>query len=288
MSRFITNIHSLRRIATLLMGLWLFCACQQEKKLSIRTEFFEDCAEFMLSDDPDLFDCFDYVLCLEYPTSIVSAKGVSHEQLCQSIQRDLLEQIFGEENTQSAYDGLLPDSPHLQESEDNFVSLAKNLSWNRNLKIKEEYEKRFGIRTHGGEKDIVPEDLTHMYEIHAFLSYNYKEVVSYHIHWKENQYGQKEEYERGYNYGLNGQLLYEKDLFKEDWMDEVPHLLTTEFEQFPLTASIQLHETPIKPNGNFKLSPKGIIYMFDKGEIADAKYGILRITIPWDKINFLK
>ena len=261
-------------------------SCAQEKELTIRTSFYENCNEFLLSDDPDLLDMLDYVLTLEYPVSIVSSDGNNYPELCEQIQRDMLERIFGKEATDAAYKGKLAKDPMVREPEDAFVSRSKNLILDRNERIKKEYLQQFGLRDKNGETFKSLGHKVYLHEVVCFLAYHYKDIISYHIHWNINQYGKAHSYERGYNYALDGQLISEKEFFTEEGITEIlPQLLTEEFERYPMTAKIPHFQAQITPNGNFKLSPKGIIYMYDAGEIADAQHGILRITLPWDKVE---
>jgi hypothetical protein len=188
--------------------------------------------------------------------------------------------------TEAAYNGKLAKDPMVREHEDAFVSRSKNLVLDRNEKIKKEYLQLFGLRDKNSKTFKSLGHKVYLHEVVCFLAYHYKDIISYHIHWNINQYGKAHSYERGYNYALDGQLISENDFFTEEGITEIlPQLLTEEFERYPMTAKIPHFQAQITPNGNFKLSPKGIIYMYDAGEIADAQHGILRITLPWDKVE---
>ena len=55
-----------RRLIICIFCLLGMLSCAQEKELTIRTSFYENSKEFLLSDDPDLLDMLDYVLTMEY------------------------------------------------------------------------------------------------------------------------------------------------------------------------------------------------------------------------------
>ena len=41
----------------------------------------------------------------------------------------------------------------------------------------------------------------------------------------------------------------------------------------------------IEPNGNFFVDPEGITYIYGRYEIGPYASGLVRVTIPWEKLQ---
>ena len=268
---------------TLIGGLaLLFClltACSQERTVRIPTRFIELANEELLSPNPDLLDRYNWAIVLEYPDSIIDNKNISYPALCDTLKENVLREIFGKETVLKARNGELPPSKRLRNDDNAFVREVKILADHFNARLQSNYP---------AARDTLRGDLFYEVDVNGYLAGTWKDYVSYHIHLREDEFGQVHAWERGYNYALDGRRIYEADLFqKKGWESELSGLLTETFHQNFKTRDIPLHTAPVRPNGNFKFAPGGIIWMYDAGEIAEARYGILRITLPWNTLQNL-
>lgn len=106
-----------------------------------------------------------------------------------------------------------------------------------------------------------------------------------------------------YNFDLKtGDLISEKDLFKENYISELAELIkkriveeSKEVKDSKETEPIlSLEDTDfwtdsIKPNGNFYITDEGINYVFNPYEIAPYYMGETEVTLPYARLkNILK
>ena len=268
--------------STLIGGLTLLflllTSCSQERSVRIPTRFIELCNEELLSPNPDLFDRYNWSIIIEYPDSIIDNENTCYPALCDTLKENVLREIFGKEAVLKARKGELPLSKRLRNNDNAFVREVKILADYFNARLQSNYP---------AARDTLHGDLFYEVDVNGYMASTWKDYVSYHIYLREDEFGQVQAWERGYNYALDGHRIYEADLFKEGWESALSKLLTDTFQQNFKTRDIPLLTTPVRPNGNFKFAPGGIIWMFDAGEIAEGRYGILRITLPWSKLSDL-
>lgn len=102
-----------------------------------------------------------------------------------------------------------------------------------------------------------------------------------------------------YNYDLRtGDLLTEKDIFREDALDSLALLmrkevirLSAEKEEMPTIDSFEdtvYNPEAIRPNGNFYINDEAICYVFNPYEIAPLAYAFeTEIVLPYPLIRSL-
>ena len=259
----------------------LFClltSCAEERSVRIRTSFIEIGNEELLSPDPNLLDRYNWSIVFEYPDSIIDNKQVSYPALCDTIKENALRVAFGPEAVRKARSGEIPPSARSREGDNPFVHDVKVLADYFNGQLQRNYP---------AARDTLRGDLFYEVDVNGFLAGTWKDYVSYHLYMHEDEFGQVHEWERGYNYALDGHRIYEADLFEAGWEPTLSALLTEEFQQDFTTRDIPLLVTRVEANGNFKFSPTGIIWMYDAGVLAEARYGILRVTLPWSALQDL-
>ena len=258
-----------------LVAIWcLLTACSQERSVRIRTSFIEISNDELLSPDPNRLDRYCWAFTIEYPDSIIDNEGICHFALCDTLKSNVLRVIFGQAGDRDS----------------SFTGEAIRCIDRFNAERRPRY---------GAARDTLRGDLLYEVDVNGFVAGTWRDYVSYHIYLSEDEFGQVREWERGYNYALDGHRIHEADLFrKEGWESELSALLTDEFHKNFKTRDIPLppsrkqddaarSASPVRPNGNFKFAHGGIIWMYDAGEIAEARYGILRITLPWSKLSDL-
>ncbi|MBQ7518235.1 MAG: DUF3298 domain-containing protein [Bacteroidales bacterium] len=276
-------------VFSLLLLVGLLTACAEERSVRIRTSFIELANEELLSSDPNRLDRYNWSIVFEYPDSILDNKNVCYPTLCDTLKENALRVIFGSEAVRRARSGELPPSERLREGDNAFVRDVKVLADEFNGRFKSHYP---------AARDTLRGDLFYEVDVNGYVASTWQDCVSYHLYMHEDEFGQVHEWERGYNYTLDGRRIYEADLFKAGWEASLSELLTEEFRKdfttrdIPLLPSRKQDEaarsaSPVRPNGNFKFAPGGIIWMYDAGEIAEARYGILRITLPWAELQDL-
>lgn len=93
--------------------------------------------------------------------------------------------------------------------------------------------------------------------------------------------------EHGFTFRLSdGKRISEADLFKNGYKQELSKLLT---EMLPKSVSKDVFDMlfikAIEPNGNFYIEPEGLTYIYGRYEIGPYVSGLVRVTIPWDKLQ---
>lgn len=97
--------------------------------------------------------------------------------------------------------------------------------------------------------------------------------------------------ELGLTFSLStGKQITESDLFVREYKQSLTQLLT---EQLPKAVNKDIYDMlfikAIEPNGNFYIDNEGITYIYGRYEIGPYVSGIVRVTLPWNKlINILK
>ena len=270
----------LRAFSLLVLAYVLLTSCAEERSVRIRTSFIELANEELLSSDPNRLDRYNWAIVFEYPDSIIDNKNICYPALCDTLKENALREVFGADAVRRARSGELPPSKRLREGDNMFVHDVKVLADYFNGRLKSHYP---------AARDTLRGDLFYEVDVNGYLASTWKDCVSYHLYRHEDEFGQVHEWERGYNYTLDGRRIYEADLFKAGWETALSELLTDKFRRDFTTRDIPLLLSPVRANGNFKFAPGGIIWMYDAGEIAEARYGILRVTLPWASLtNLLK
>lgn len=262
-----------KRLGALLLCLTVL-ACAQQEEVLIRSSFVELSDEELLSDDPDRLDVYAWSLTLEYPDSICDTKGRMYPLLRDTLRRAALASLFGREDGDAAYAGTLPPAASERAGEDPFVTQAKRLMDKHNKMVRQSYP---------AARDTLRGDLRYECFYTGYIAGVRKNYVTYHLYVNESVFGRRTRYERGLCYDLSGNRAGEQDLFLPGWEELLPPLLSLQFRRHFKTSDIPFRE-PVRPNGNFKFSPEGIIWMYDAGEIAAEEYGLLRITLSWSEL----
>lgn len=285
-----TRARLLRALFLFLTACVLLTACAEERSVRIRTSFIEIGNEELLSPDPNRLDRYNWSIVFEYPDSIIDNQNISYPALCDTLKENALREIFGKEAVLKARNGELPPSKRLRSDDNTFV---------REVKILADYFNELLKSNYPAARDTLRGDLFYEVDVNGYMAGTWKDYVSYQLYLREDEFGQAHEWERGYNYALDGHRVFEADLFrKKDWESALSQLLTETFQQHFKTRDIPLlpsrkqddaarSASPVRPNGNFKFAPGGVIWMYDAGEIAEARYGILRITLSWSALSDL-
>lgn len=93
--------------------------------------------------------------------------------------------------------------------------------------------------------------------------------------------------ETGLTFSLSsGERLYEKDIFTNDYKQELSRILT---KLLPEAVSADNYEMlfikELEPNENFYIDPEGVTYIYGRYEIGPYVSGIVRITASWDELK---
>ncbi len=83
-----------------------------------------------------------------------------------------------------------------------------------------------------------------------------------------------------------GELLYEEDIFKDGFEEEMAKALTAHLKDSFENADDyeMLFVKEIAPNGNFYITDKGVTYLYGRYEIGPYVIGLTRVTVPWAEI----
>ncbi|MBP5397625.1 MAG: DUF3298 domain-containing protein [Bacteroidales bacterium] len=277
-----------RRLArTILIGcaLLMLFACSAPTPMCVRTSIYEYSEEVLLNENPSFLDTYQYSLSLEYPDSIITSDGVQRQALCETVRRELLEAIFGTEDVHAALSGEWNDlirsgknapGADVRSGDDDFVRCAKILQEKRLREARSKWQQA---------RDTLTGDIRFLSVRVCYISGTHNDILSCHYYIKEDEFGSRQTcYERGINYAPDGRHLFEADLFKEGWEESLTELLSESFSSGFKTRDLTPFG-PVRPNGNFKFNSGGIIWMYDAGEIAPAKDGILRVSLPWSSLQ---
>lgn len=87
----------------------------------------------------------------------------------------------------------------------------------------------------------------------------------------------------------DGSLIGETEFFQAGYEERLSSLLSMHLPQsLPQPSDTALLFTrDIRPNGNFRVSEKGVTYIYNQYEIGPYSMGLIEITIPWDELNDL-
>ena len=164
----------------------------------------------------------------------------------------------------------------VRSGDDDFVRCAKILQEKRLREARSKWQQA---------RDTLTGDIRFLSVRVCYISGTHNDILSCHYYIKEDEFGSRQTcYERGINYAPDGRHLFEADLFKEGWEESLTELLSESFSSGFKTRDLTPFG-PVRPNGNFKFNSGGIIWMYDAGEIAPAKDGILRVSLPWSSLQ---
>lgn len=199
---------------------------------------------------------------LEWPV-----KGLPPVTL-QNMQRELSSAIFGKEATATNINALINEYTGLQE-----IEYRQNIN---DLKR---------ILSHGSDEggvyswsEIIEgsfiEPFSHM---QSYLLYTYGYTGGAH----------GIDSEKGFTFDLSsGRRISESDLFIPEYKPALSKILSEELpEAVRKDVYDMLFIKTIEPNGNFILDAEGITYIYERYEIGPYVSGIVRVTVPWHKLD---
>ncbi len=87
----------------------------------------------------------------------------------------------------------------------------------------------------------------------------------------------------------DGRIVAEDQFFAEGYETALAGLLSDHLaEALPDEESYgYLFVKDIRPNGNFYLTEKGVVYIYSPYEIGPYSLGTIRVTVPWDEVRDL-
>lgn len=241
-------------IATLFCGL---CACVAH---DIQTEMLEKSISAGLDDGSD--DSLHLEITLEWPVNGLPPVAM------QNIQRELSSSIFGKEFAELDPRESIEEYATRQEQE-----YRQNISNLRQVLEKKDFKE--GIYS-----------CSEMMEGRFLEPYaNMQSYILYEYRYTGGAHGIDSE--KGYTFDLStGKRIYESDLFKREYKPALTQLLT---EQLPKVVSKDIYDMlfikTIEPNQNFYIDQEGITYIYGRYEIGPYVSGIIRVSVPWDKLE---
>lgn len=186
----------------------------------------------------------------------------------QNLQNELTSSIFGEQLASIDIESSI--SAYISKQEEEY---RRNVNEFRNL---------FGEESmNGGHfswSEIMEGRFLEPYEnMQSYLLYKYGYTGG--VHGTDG--------ESGYTFRLSdGKRIQETDLFKSGYRPELSKLLT---EMLPKSVSKDVFDMlfikALEPNGNFYVEPEGITYIYGRYEIGPYASGLVRVSIPWNKLQ---
>ncbi len=126
-------------------------------------------------------------------------------------------------------------------------------------------------------------------ELRGFFSDRYKDIATYTLKTYTESggpHGDNDIYYMNLNV-TDGNLVTEKDLFKEGYEAKLNTLLTSHLrEALPDEESYEsLFVKDIEANGNFRVSPEGLYYIYVAYEIGPYYLGAIEVMVPWSELE---
>ena len=186
----------------------------------------------------------------------------------QNLQNDLTSSIFGKESASTSIETSISAYTSKQEEE-----YRKNVNDLRSI-----FEAEAMDGGYYSWSEILEGSFLEPYEnMQSFLLYIYGYTGGAH----------GIDSETGYTFRLSdGKRIQEADLFKSGYKPELGKILT---EMLPKSVSKDVYDMlfikAIEPNGNFYVEPEGITYIYGRYEIGPYASGLVRVTIPWDRLK---
>lgn len=186
----------------------------------------------------------------------------------QNLQNELTSSIFGEELASIDIETSLSDYILKQENE-----YRKNVNELRSIFASESME-----GGHYSWSEMMEGRFLEPYDnMQSYLLYTYGYTGGAH----------GIDAEHGFTFRLSdGKRIQETDLFKTGYRPELSKILT---EMLPKSVSKDVFDMlfikALEPNGNFYLEPEGITYIYGRYEIGPYASGLVRVSIPWNKLQ---
>jgi len=256
----------------------LFCTCKPPVQLN--TSFYEDKGSIPLNNSATCNCSFDYYVTSEYPVSIEpqTAAGV-----IDSMKVELLRQLYGPETVKLAIDGALPNSAAYADEPDITKKIINVVFDYKIAEYKRQYAKIWSTRRNT--------DCNRTDKVEIYNTATNKGIASFVVyHVLESGDNILEETEKGVNFRLkDGHVVKETDLFKGNkWESILQAKLREQIQQQcqpQVLESIDMEK--VRPNGNFLLNKKHIIYLFDSNKLGSEEHILFRVKLPFAEINHI-
>lgn len=188
-----------------------------------------------------------------------------------NIQKQIISKIFNEKYTHVAVDSVIPSyidnikSKYIKEVAEDF-----NDDEIKGNKLNEKMELK-------GYK---------MYESSKLFSYCYESFIDMHsVHGVGNR--------QFYNFDLSdGHLIKEDEIFIDGYDDALTKLIkeqiveqSAEIESVGDLDDYNFWSDEIHPNGNFYVTPTGLVYVYNPYEIAPYSMGQIEVMLSYDKLK---
>lgn len=239
--------------------LTLICSCENP---DLQTDVINTSSSTALTDGST--DSLLIEINLEWP-----AKGLPPVSM-QNIQRELSTAIFGNEATSTDINKVMEDYFSRQEKE-------------YRLNINE-------------LKRVLPQgnDADGRYSWSETIEGNFIEAVNNMQSYLLYSYGYTGgahgiDSEKGFTFDLShGKRITESNLFIPEYKSALSKLLSEELQKaVQKDVYDMLFIKTIEPNGNFIVDTEGITYIYERYEIGPYVSGIVRVSVPWDKLEHI-
>lgn len=252
----------------------LIVACTETKKdvaNDIRFDTIEVEKTYNLLENPENPNC-NLQIKFTYP----SAYG--NKEVLKKIQTQFVSSYFGD-----AYEGLSPEEAVKKYTED-YIEAYKDL------------EDDFATEMKRAKDSPVGSWFSYYEMSENETVYNRNGLLSYMVAF-ENYTGGAHGAHSYFNHVIDlktGEPVLEKDVFIEDFEDELAELLVAEIaKQNEVSDPKELEDMgffsvdEIYPNGNFLVNETGITYSFNEYEIAAYVVGVIHVHLPYEGIERL-
>ncbi|MCQ2142920.1 MAG: RsiV family protein [Bacteroidales bacterium] len=267
-----------------LAGLFLLVSCEDRQTTAVSTTCYIENGETPLSEDPECDFSYDYFVKLEYPTKIGSCPSEEVEKaVIDSITMFILNSAFGEDMVSRAIEGRIPGCKDLAAKKNIVTRVAASaIRYNSN--------------------DYVKTNLPLWYRTGDALSLSWNDSIESYFKGMKDSYISWIVYRSYYGGGAHGSdfekcftidsetgtPVTEEMIFREGYREELTELLSERAREIlPEAVYSTLYSPVIAPNGNFFFSPKGMTWSYGRYEIAPFRTGLIRISLPWEKVESL-
>ena len=247
----------------------IICSCTQGRPY-MKTGFFDNNKEVMLTDDPECASYLYYRVCFEYPLVVFAGNPVRDSLTAENIRTALLETAIGDEMVEDAIESDAPTNP-----EEDFIHKVMN-------RYLADMERDY-------IKDNLPlwkryrqENLNLNYSLDVYNAGYYKDFASFVIYCITYEGGTDvDEWECGVNFNLaKGEPMISSDLFKEGSEDEIAGMLAEAFDNLEIAKTAEIALTD-----NFHFDAGGVTFIYQAGEIASDDEGIIRLFLSWKDLK---
>lgn len=263
---------------------FLLASCEEKPVSNVSTTCYIENGETPLSEDPECDFSYDYFVKLEYPTAIAACPSKETEKaVIDSITMFILNSAFGEEMVTRAIEGRIPGCRDLAAKKNIVTKVAASaMRYNSSDYVKTNLP--LWYRTDGanglGWNDTIESYFKGMKD--SYISW-----IVYRKYYAGGAHGS--DFEKCYTIDCRtGRAITEEMLFREGYREELTRLLSERAREIlPEEMYSTLFSTTIEPNGNFFFTSKNITWSYGRYEIAPFATGIIRISLPWDKVEGL-